>query len=148
MKEYKIPQIRLSYVADVTTDVKKASTSYACADLLRASFDEGEMDYREWFKVMYLNRAMKPLGIQTVSMGGTSSTPIDAKVIFSGALLSNAQSIVLCHNHPSGTLRPSLEDDNITKKLVEGAKLLDLRITDHIIITSSGYFSYSDEGRL
>lgn len=148
MKEYKIPQIRLSYVADVTTGVDKANSSNASADLFRASYEEGEMDYREWFKVMYLNRAMKPLGIHTVSMGGTALTPIDAKVIFSGALLSNAHSIVLCHNHPGGTLRPSPEDDNITKKLVEGAKLLDLRITDHIIITSSGYYSYSDEGRL
>ena len=148
MKAYKIPQIRLSYVADVTTDVKRANTSSICADLLRASFEEGELDYREWFKVMYLNRALKPLGIQTISMGGTASTLIDAKVIFSGALLSNAHSIVLCHNHPSGSLRPSPEDDKITRKLVDGAKLLDLRITDHIIITSSAHYSYVDEGRL
>lgn len=148
MKPYKIPQIRLSYVADKTTNIKKVNTSKICADLFRFSYDEGEIDYREWFKVMYLNRDLKLLGIQTVSMGGTTSTPIDAKVIFSGALLANAQCIVLCHNHPSGNLNPSIQDNSITKKLVEGAKLLDLRIMDHIIIASSGHYSYSDEGKL
>ena len=91
MKAYKIPQIRLSYVADVSTDTKRINTSSVSADLFRASYEEGEMDYREFFKVMYLNRALKPLGIQTISMGGSSSTIVDTKMIFTGALLANAR---------------------------------------------------------
>lgn len=148
MKSYKIPQIRLSYVADVTTEFKKANASYICADLFRLSYDDGEIDYREWFKVMYLNRAFKPLGIQTISMGGTNTTVVDVKMIFSGALLANAQSIILCHNHPSGTLRPSVQDDTLTTRLIEAGKLLDINVCDHIILSNSGYYSYADEGRL
>lgn len=148
MKEYKIPQIRLSYVADVKVDEKFGKSSNACADMFRVSFDEGEIDYRECFKVMYLSRSLKVLGIHTISMGGTAATPVDVKMIFSGALLSNAHAIVLCHNHPSGNLRPSPQDDNLTRKIVDAGKLLDIKVTDHIILSSSGYFSYNDEGRL
>ncbi|MDE6234408.1 MAG: JAB domain-containing protein [Muribaculaceae bacterium] len=148
MKAYKIPQIRLSYVADVNVEEKFGKSSDACAELLRSSFDEGEIDYRESFKVMYLSRSLKVLGIHTISMGGTSATPVDAKMIFSGALLANAQTIILCHNHPSGNLKPSPQDDNLTRRLVEAGKLLDLRITDHIILSNSGYYSYNDEGRI
>ena len=148
MKAYKIPQIRLSYVADVSTDTKRVNISSVCADLFRASFEEGEMDYREFFKVLYLNRAHKPLGIQTISMGGSSSTIVDAKMIFTGALLANAQSIILCHNHPSGNLRPSPHDDMLTRSLVEAGKLLDLPVKDHIILSSSSYYSFSDEGKI
>ena len=148
MKAYKIPQIKLSYVADVEVDEKFGKSSVACANLLRASFDEGEIDYRESFKVMYLSRSLKVLGIHTISMGGTAATPVDVKMIFSGALLSNAQTIVLCHNHPSGNLRPSIQDDNLTRKIVEAGKLLDIKVTDHIILSSKGYYSYNDEGRM
>ena len=148
MKEYKIPQIRLSYVADVLTEVKKANNSKASAELLRASYNDGDMDYREYFKVMYLNRASKPLGIQTISMGGTAATIVDVKMVFSGALLANAQSIILCHNHPSGTLCPSLQDDKLTRQLIEAGKLLDINVTDHIILSTSGYYSYADQGRI
>ena len=148
MKSYKIPQIRLSYVADVNIEVTKVNSSTECADLLRASFEDGEMDYREYFKVMYLNRSYKPLGIHTISMGGTVSTIVDTKMIFTGALLANAQSIILCHNHPSGNLRPSIQDDALTKRAVEAGKLLDLPVIDHIILSSSSYYSYADEGRI
>lgn len=148
MNTYKIPQIRLSYVADVSSMVQTVNTSSLCADLFRATFEEGEMDYREWFKVMYLSRSMKPLGIHTISMGGTTATLVDVKIIFTGALLANAQTIVLCHNHPSGNLSPSSQDDSLTRKLVEAGKLLDLKVTDHIILSSKGYYSYCDEGRL
>lgn len=148
MKAYKIPQIRLSYVADVEVKVKFCKSSYDCAELFRASYEEGDIDYRECFKVMYLSRSLRVLGIHTISVGGTSATPVDTKMIFSGALLANAQTIILCHNHPSGNLKPSVQDDNLTRRLVEAGKLLDLRITDHIILSNSGYYSYNDEGRI
>lgn len=148
MKSYKVPKIRLSYVADITTDTKMVNSSCVSAELLRSSYEEGEMDYREFFKVLYLNRALKPLGIQTISMGGTTATIVDPKMIFSGALLANAQSIILCHNHPSGSLAPSAPDDALTRKLVEAGNLLDIKVTDHIILSSTGYYSYNDNCRL
>lgn len=116
--------------------------------MFRSSYEEGDMDYRESFKVMYLSQSLKVLGIHTISIGGTSMTLVDTKIIFTGALLANAQTIVLCHNHPSGNLRPSIQDDNLTRKIVEAGKLLDLRVTDHIILSSTGYYSYNDEGRM
>ena len=147
-KKYRIPQIRLSYVADVDAEQKFGRSSGDCAELFRQSYEEGDMDYRECFKVMYLSQSLKVLGIHTISVGGTSSTPVDVKMIFTGALLANAQTIILCHNHPSGNLRPSLQDDSLTRRVVEGGKLLGLKVTDHIILSSDGYYSYNDEGKL
>ena len=147
-KEYKIPQIKLSYVADLSVSKPQVLNSKSVASVFRESYDEGDIDYRESFKVAYLNRANKVIGIQTVSMGGTSVTVVDVKLIFSGALLSNASSVILCHNHPSGNLKPSIPDDEITKKIVEAGKLLDIRVLDHVIITRTDYYSYNDNGRL
>ena len=147
-KEYKIPQIKLSYVADLSVSKPQVLNSKSVASVFRESYDEGDIDYRESFKVTYLNRANKVIGIQTVSMGGTSVTAVDVKLIFSGALLSNASSVILCHNHPSGNLKPSIPDDEITKKIVEAGKLLDIRVLDHVIITRTDYYSYNDNGRL
>ena len=147
-KTYKIPQIRLSYVSDVIAEKPQIKDSDSIAKVFRYTYEEGEIDYRESFKVAYLNRANKILGINTISTGGTTATVVVKKIIFSGALLSNACSIILCHNHPSGTLKPSLQDDNLTRQVVEAGKLLDIKVLDHVIVTSDGYYSYSDEGRI
>lgn len=147
-KTYKIPQVRLSYVSDVTVEKQKVSDPASSSEIFRKTYADGEIDYQESFKVAYLNRAMKILGIHTISTGGTSSTVVDSKIIFSGALLANASSIILCHNHPSGNLKPSPQDDSLTKKLVAAGNVLDIKVIDHIILSTDGYFSYADEGRL
>jgi DNA repair protein RadC len=86
------------------------------------------------------------LGIFEVSSGGITGTVADPKLIFVAALKSGACGLVLSHNHPSGNLQPSQADIELTKRIKEGGKLLDIQLLDHLIITSEGYCSFSDEG--
>lgn len=102
----------------------------------------------EEFHALMLKRSGRLKDDVTVSRGGTSGTVVDKKLLFKEAVDRLASSIVLVHNHPSGTLRPSAEDDRLTKSIAEGARLLDITVLDHIIVTAGGYYSYHDEGRL
>ena len=85
---------------------------------------------------------------EAISKGGISGTVADPKLIFKAALDSKASSLILVHNHPSGNLKPSEADKRLTKKVVEGGRMLDLPILDHLIFTNHGYFSFADEGIL
>lgn len=100
----------------------------------------------EEFWVLFLNRANEILKKEKLSSGGVSGTVIDPKIVFSKALKSSCSGIILVHNHPSGSLRPSSQDINITTKIKEGGKLLEISILDHLIFTNNGYYSFSDEG--
>lgn len=102
----------------------------------------------EEFWVLYLNTACKLLDKQLIGRGGNDFTPVDIRIILRFALQSKANSLILLHNHPSGTLRASQADKQLTKKIVDGATLLDLRINDHLIFTDTAYFSFRDEGLL
>lgn len=138
----------MMYVSDCTQATERIIGSSDTAEMFRQTFAPGEIEMQEYFKVMYLNKSNRIIGIQTVAMGGTDMTAVDARIIFGGALTAKATSIILCHNHPSGSKRPSIQDDNLTHKLYAGAKLLDMHVLDHIIITKNDYFSFNDEGRL
>ncbi len=83
-----------------------------------------------------------------ISSGGVTGTVADPKVIFRSALEHNASSIILVHNHPSGQLKPSTADINLTKKLVSAGKSLEIPVLDHLIFADNGYFSFADEGML
>jgi DNA repair protein RadC len=100
----------------------------------------------EEFWMLLLNRANGIISKQKISVGGISGTVVDPKVIFGLALNESASAIILCHNHPSGNLTPSQQDIDITRKLKEGGKLLDILVQDHIIIGNKSYFSFADEG--
>jgi DNA repair protein RadC len=95
-----------------------------------------------------LNRANKVIGYYKVSKGGMTGTIADPKVIFTMALNSGATSIIVAHNHPSGNLQPSPQDKQITSKLINAGKLLDINVFDHIILTSNSYYSFLDEGQM
>jgi len=99
----------------------------------------------EEFWLLLLNRANKIMESERISIGGVSGTVADLKVIFKRSIDRLASSIILAHNHPSGNLRPSQADKNLTKKVVAGGKLLDIAVLDHLIITDEGYFSFADE---
>ena len=103
---------------------------------------------QEHFLVMYLNQSNHPLKVECISKGGTTNVIADPKIIFKNALTLNATCIVLGHNHPSGNPRPSEEDRLLTKKLVGAGKLLDISVTDHIIIGNERYYSFRDHGEL
>jgi DNA repair protein RadC len=102
----------------------------------------------EEFWILYLNRGNKVLGKEKMSSGGVSGTVVDIKVLLRNAIQRLSSAIIVAHNHPSGTLRPSNADIQLTKKLQEGAKLMDIRLLDHLILTDAGYYSFADEGML
>lgn len=103
---------------------------------------------REEFWVMLLNRANRLIKKQQISSGGISGTVADPKIIFKAALDQYASSIILVHNHPSGNLKPSTADLNLTKKMKEAGNLLEIPVLDHIIFSDEGYLSFADEGML
>lgn len=103
---------------------------------------------REVFAVLFLNQANKVNHFEIISEGGITGTVADPRVILKKALEENAVSIVLCHNHPSGSLKPSKADELLTKKIKEAALYFDIRVMDHIIVSEMGYYSFADEGLL
>lgn len=102
----------------------------------------------EEFWVLYLNNRNQVLGQRRISKGGLSGTTADPRQVFRIALQLHATGIILAHNHPSGNLNPSNADDQLTRNMSAGGEALIIRVLDHIVISSEGYFSYSDEGRL
>ncbi|PWT95410.1 MAG: hypothetical protein C5B52_17850 [Bacteroidetes bacterium] len=103
-------------------------------------------DYaQEVFAVVYLNRANKINHIEIISKGGITGTIADPRIILKKALEEDAVSIIICHNHPSGSLRPSQADLDLTQKIKAAANLFDIRLLDHLIVSQEGYFSFADE---
>lgn len=100
----------------------------------------------ELFVVIYLNRAGKVKNYRIVSRGGITGTVADTRVIMKQAIDEQATSIILSHNHPSGSLHPSNADLELTQKIKEAGKLLDIRVMDHIIVSDEGYYSFADQG--
>lgn len=106
-------------------------------------------DYKkEVFAVVFLNRANKINHFEIVSEGGITGTVADPRIILKKALEENAVSLILCHNHPSGNLKPSRADEDLTFKIREAARYFDIKIIDHVIVSEEGYFSFADEGIL
>lgn len=106
-------------------------------------------DYKkEVFAVVFLNRANKINHFEIMSEGGITGTVADPRVILRKALEENAVSIILCHNHPSGNLKPSRADEDLTTKIREAARYLDIKVMDHVIVSEEGYFSFADEGMM
>lgn len=97
---------------------------------------------------IFLNQAAKVIRKTRISSGGLASTQVDIRVILKEALKVEATSLILVHNHPSGNIHPSGDDDRLTKSLHDSAKILNIRMLDHVVITQGAYYSYADEGRL
>ncbi len=115
------------------------------ADYLRAQF---QYKQHELFVVLYLNSANKLNHTEIISEGGVTGTVVDPKIIFKRAVEHDATRLILCHNHPSGNLNPSRADRELTQKIKEGARLFDMMVVDHIIVSEDGHFSFADEGIL
>ncbi len=103
---------------------------------------------REVFMVLFLNRANKINYTEIISRGGITGTVADPRVILKRALEEDAVSLILCHNHPSGSLKPSKADEVLTYKIKEAAKYFDIKVLDHIIVSDEGFYSFADEGVL
>ena len=147
--DYKVAEVELSYKNRVPyKERKKVQTPLDAYNLLINNHDDDTIDYKETFKVLYLNQASQVVGCFTLSQGGITSTCVDVRNILQGALLTNAVAMVLAHNHPSGNTRPSREDDKITNQISKAGELLNIKVLDHIIFTREDFYSYGDEGRI
>jgi DNA repair protein RadC len=121
----------------------RLTSSGQLASFLKASLK----DYPyEVFAIVFLNKSNKVKHFEVMSKGGISHTIVDPRIVFSKALEVQATSMVLCHNHPSGSLRPSRADEEITARLKSAGKLLDIEVVDHLIVSDEGYYSFADEG--
>ena len=105
------------------------------------------LNYEE-FWVLHLTRANRVQFAERVSKGGISSTAVDIKLIAKSAIDHLSSGLILVHNHPAGTMNPSSQDDNLTRRIVEICKIIDVPVQDHIIIGPSSYYSYRDQGKL
>lgn len=107
----------------------------------------GDLNHEE-FWVLFLNNSNKVVFKSNLSKGGLTGTVVDVRILFKMALEQQATGLILAHNHPSGKLKPSDADLSITEKIKDGAKLLEITLLDHLIITEHGYYSFADEGVL
>lgn len=102
----------------------------------------------EEFWVMLLNNACRVIDSRCVATGGITEVTVDVRLVLREAILGRATAIVLCHNHPSGNVRPSRQDDQLTDRLRQACDLMNIRLMDHIVLTDGRFYSYADEGRL
>ena len=142
-----VAEIKISYSTSNNPKIKITSVNKAFEVLLN-SWDLDTIELQEEFKVLLLNRANEVLGIYPLSKGGITGTVVDSRLIFAVALKCNATGILLCHNHPSGNLKPSDNDITLTRSIKKCADFLDITLIDHLIITKNGFFSFSNEGKL
>lgn len=144
---FTVAEVQLIYKSKCDITLRPRITkSSECYKILLSSWNQDTIELCEEFKILLLNRANKVLAISTLSQGGTASTIADPKLLFTTALKLKASSLILAHNHPSGELKPSEADIKMTKNLIEGGKILDIIVLDHLIISSNGYYSFGDEG--
>jgi len=131
--------------AEDSINRKQITSSKQVYEIFKAKI--GDLHYEE-FWMLHLNRANKIIGEDLISKGGISGTVADSKLIYKKALDCLSSGLIFCHNHPSGNLKPSQQDIQLTAKLKEAGKLLDISVIDHVIVTDSGYFSFADEGAI
>ena len=145
--DYTVGEVELTYKSTSKTRSKIYSSEDAYKYLL-PTYKENTICYKEYFKVLFLNQSNQVLGYTLISEGGITDTTVDVRVILQAALLTNSVALVLAHNHPSGNPRPSGQDMDITKQVKDAARLMRITVTDHLILTDTGYYSFADEGQL
>ena len=146
-----VSEIDIVYKKKVTCKVSQRPLikySNDCYQVCQHYWNEGKIELLEEFKVLFLNRANRVLQIFPISSGGITGTVADPRIILAAAIRIAACSMVLVHNHPSGNLLPSKADEELTQKIKEAAKYFDIKVLDHLIISSEGYYSFADEGLL
>jgi DNA repair protein RadC len=137
-----VAEVKITYTPQPNHKVK--ITGSKDAEKVFRSIWNQHISYKESFYVLLLNRANIVLGYNLLSVGGTSGTVVDIKIILQLALKGNASGIIVAHNHPSGNLTPSQQDKRLTKKLKLAAELMDLTLLDHLIITEKTYYIMKD----
>lgn len=150
------PAKALTLLAGIELGIRAAADALVVEDRVIASSQAAfrymnqylyNLDHEE-FWVLYLKTSLKPLKAVCISRGGIAMTAVDVRIVVRGALMMNSTAMMLFHNHPSGTLAPSGQDDSLTRKIKDAAALFDIRVLDHLIIGNQNFFSYHDEGKL
>lgn len=148
MLEYKtIPEIKIQYKrGDIENlSLKSPNDVYNC---LMKFYEQDTIEYYESSIILYLNQANNVIGWYKLSQGGITGTVIDVRTMFTIALQCGATGIIMSHNHPSGSLKPSDADRQITRKCVEAGKFLDIKLIDHLIVCPSGYYSFQENNEI
>ena len=136
-------------IKKITSDIKKVKIR-SSAEIYEyvMQFYGDDIDVYESFFMVTLNRANNTTGYVKISQGGVFSTVVDIKIIAKYAIGSLCSNVIVLHNHPSGALEPSKNDDDMTKKVQKALELFEIKILDHLIISNDGYYSYADSGKL
>lgn len=144
-----VPEIKIRYNRSSRKKfLGKITSSKDVADFIRKTFQRGEVQLQEQFIVLYLNQANEVIGYYKHTKGGINSTIADIRIVLSVALKASAVSIIISHNHPSGNTKPSDADLQLTRKIKESGKVMDINLLDHVIVTKDNYYSFADEGLL
>lgn len=144
-----VAEVELVYRSTVKPSERpEIVTPKDAATLLAATWNPGKIELAEQFKVLLLNKRNRVLGLVELSTGGITGTVADIRHIFAAAIKANSTCIIVSHNHPAGSLKPSRNDEELTEKIRSVGELLDIRLMDHIIITKGAYFSFAEEGLL
>ena len=146
----KVNEITISYSGSLKVNLlPKITCSQSAADLAFDQWNKNTIELHESFKIMLLNNSNRVKGIYELSCGGITGTLVDIRILFAILLKSLTTAVILVHNHPSGTLRPSEPDKRLTQKIKKAGELLDIKILDHIILNPQGnYYSFADDGIL
>ncbi|QES88891.1 JAB domain-containing protein [Rhizosphaericola mali] len=144
-----LQEVQLSYRNKIKASQRpKINQSEDALILFRSIWNENEMELVESFKMLLMNNANRVLGVFHGSTGGSTGTIVDIRILLTVALKCNSCKLIVAHNHPSGSLTPSQADLKMTEKLKEAAKLMDITLLDHLILTTDSYQSLADEGLL
>ncbi|UOY05726.1 JAB domain-containing protein [Muricauda sp. SCSIO 64092] len=144
----KVNEIQISYKEKIkVSDAPSVRSSEDAAQILYELWDKETIGLQESFKVLLLNNSNKVKGIYELSKGGISATIVDVRILFATVLKSLSVGIIIAHNHPSGKLKESHADLELTRKIKKAASYFDITVLDHLIITPNGeYYSFADEG--
>lgn len=147
-EDNKLYQVGIHYKRPLLEQLVLLSSSEDAYRTLLKVIGDVSLDFKEYFWIFLVNRAGYIVGFQEVGRGTIKATIINVPEIFQLALLANATGIILLHNHPSGRKEPSPEDRVLTHKIKTISNALDIKLWDHLILTSEGYYSFLDEGEL
>ena len=146
---FAVSEVELVYRSKVKpADRPQVFGAASAYDILLTAWDKNKIEMVEQFNILVLDRQNHCLSFSNIATGGISECSVDAKVVFATALKQRGSGIILAHNHPSGSLKPSSADERITELLCEGGKILQIPIRDHLIVSPRGYFSFVEEGLL
>jgi len=145
----RISEVKLSYKTKASESEKlQIKTPADCYKVFINHWDKGEIEHKESLKILLLNQANMVLGIYNASEGGITDISYDVRIILQAALLSNATSFVLAHNHPSGNPAPSAHDKSFTEIIKKAGMYLSILLRDHIIVCKGKYYSFAEKGIL